>query len=302
MKKVLLFCICIMLFSLCVNAKAKKKYLALGDSITYGYTLDNREEVAYAYKLAKKFDLELTNEAVVGDTTGDLLEALANYNIDDYDVITICIGANDLLHLISGLDSMDALNVIINALNDEEFNNKVDNILKETDENLKKIMDIVKSGHAQIYLMNVYHPFDRFSSEIVDKTVDHYVTKLNEVIDKYKDGTNFINLNKEFKKAKPVNINSQVARKGYTADPHPTEKGQQLIYELLKEQYEKNNVETVNIVLAIAFGIIALLVEVAEVIYTFKKFGVKMPKNGVITEENEVNTEEKKDSSRFIRS
>ena len=96
-KKFFLFALICSLFSVCVKAKANKKYLALGDSITAGYLLKDPTNEAFASIFAKEYNLELTNEAVTGDESGELLEKLSNYNIDDYDVITICIGANDIL-------------------------------------------------------------------------------------------------------------------------------------------------------------------------------------------------------------
>ena len=128
-KKVCLFILSISLFLVCANAKTKKKYLALGDSITAGYSLENPDKDCYARLFADKYDLELTNEAVTGDKSKDLLAKLDNYNIDDYDVITLCIGANDVLREFIDkfleLEPAEMAEFMGNLKTNEEFNKKI---------------------------------------------------------------------------------------------------------------------------------------------------------------------------------
>ena len=302
-KLVAIMALTIMLFLVCANAKTNKKYLALGDSITAGYLLTNPEEECYANIFAKKYNLELTNEAVSGDKSGVLLEKLANYNIDDYDVITICIGANDVLRdFVEKFNELSALELLdfINTLDtNDEFNKKIDENLVQLDHNLDAIMNILNKGHAQIYMMNVYNPYKNNLYPALEGIADKYMNKLNAVIEKYAKKVNFIDLYSRFKKNDDRIINSQMI--GTTYDPHPNKDGHKYIAKILNESYYKNNAETKSIVLAIVFGILALLFETIEAIYTFKKFVVKpIIKDKVEVEESP--KEEKKDSSRFIRS
>ncbi|MBE6677233.1 MAG: hypothetical protein E7597_00350 [Ruminococcaceae bacterium] len=82
-------------------------YVALGDSIARGYGLENPEKECYPARLTKALTTVLegttvnyTNYAVDGMTTQGLIELLENGAdaIDSADLITICIGANNLLH------------------------------------------------------------------------------------------------------------------------------------------------------------------------------------------------------------
>lgn len=305
MKKILFVFVLAIFFLIPASAKTKKKYLALGDSITYGYGLENRDE-NFATLFSKKYDLELTNEAISGDKSGVLLEKLSNYNINDYDVITLCIGANDILKEflddIEGLSALDTINYILNIENNEDFNRRVNENLITFEENLKQIMEILYKGHAQIYLMNVYNPYNRFSVEELDKQANKYINKLNEIIDKYNKDTYFINLYKKFNKTKKEVINSQTTRSGYTADPHPSPEGHKYIAELLGNEYELHNYEIKNIILTIIFGVLVILLELIEMIYTIKKFSIKSANNIDIKPKIEEKEVTKEGSSRFIRS
>ena len=304
MKKLAILFLLIFLFPISVNAKSKKKYLALGDSITYGYTTEDPTNQSYPAIFSKKYNFDLTNEAVVGDRSIDLLEKLSNYNIDDYDVITICIGANDIFksftQRIYGKPIDEMIETLNNILTDEEVQKEIEEGFKAFEENLPKIMSILKKGHAQIYMMNVYNPYNKSIIEGLSSISDNYVKKLNEIIDKNKSGTNFINLYKLFNKEKKV-INSQsISTKSY--DPHPTAKGQEVIASYLIDVYDKNNATLTNIILIIIIGFSVLILEIVEIIYTLKKFTIKMPKNNDIKPKLEDNLEKKSDSSRFIRS
>ena len=303
-KKIFIIVLTCSLFLVCAKAKEKKKYLALGDSITAGYLLENPDEESFASIFAKEYDLELTNEAVSGDKSGVLLEKLANYNIDDYDVITLCIGANDVLRdFIDKFEELDPAELALfigNVKENEEFNKKIDENLEVLDKNLSKIMEILKKGHAQIYMMNIYNPYRYNTIPSMSDIADFYMTKINKVVEKYAKEVNFINIYKTFAKTKNKIINSQDIKTIY--DPHPNKDGHKLIAETLSENYYKNNPEPINIILAITLGIVVIILEAVEMVYTIKKFVVKP----IIKDNDRPKIEEKeedvKNSSRFIRS
>ena len=303
-KKILIFVLTCSLFLVCAKAKEKKKYLALGDSITAGYLLDNPEEESFASIFAKEYDFELTNEAVSGDKSGVLLEKLANYNIDNYDVITLCIGANDVLRdFIDKFEELDPAELALfigNVKENEEFNKKIDQNLEVLDKNLEQIMNILKKGHAQIYMMNIYNPYRYNTISSMSDIADYYMTKINKVVEKYAKEVNFVNIYKTFAKTKNKIINSQDIKTIY--DPHPNVEGHKLIAKTISESYYKNNPESINVILAIVLGVAVVILEVVEVIYTIKKFVVKP----IIKDNDRPNIEEKdnnmSNSSRFIRS
>lgn len=304
-KLIFIFCVSLMLFLARANAKAKKKYLALGDSITEGYTIEDKSKI-YASLFAEKNNLELTNEAVSGDKSGVLLEKLNEYNIDDYDVITLCIGANnvlrDFLDKIFAADEDEVFDMVLGIKEDEEFNAQVEQGLKDLDNDLTVIMEKLKSGHAQIYLMNVYNPYNRNVIQPMSELADYYVKQINEVIEKHKSGTHFIDLHKKFETKKGNLINSQDILGEHKMDPHPTEAGHKYISEVLSEEYDRNNITQTSIVLIIIFSITVLIVEAIDVIYTFKSFTVRRAENVDIEPKLEIEEEKKNDSSRFIRS
>ena len=84
-----------------VYANETKKYLALGDSIAYGYGLSDISKQSYVSQVAKELEVMANNESVVGMDTSEFLELINKEEIEDEiesaDLITISIGSNDLL-------------------------------------------------------------------------------------------------------------------------------------------------------------------------------------------------------------
>lgn len=84
-------------------------YVALGDSIAYGYGLSDKNE-SYPSLVAAGLGTEVANYAVNGMTSGGLLTALKNMEQDGAGLarlknaflITVSIGSNDLLSKLSG--------------------------------------------------------------------------------------------------------------------------------------------------------------------------------------------------------
>jgi len=95
---------------------SNKLLVALGDSITFGYNLENNlshvSKEAYPKLIGEKFDYRVRNLAVSGWTSEDLLNAL-KYD-DKYrdatrhaDLLTLNIGGNDVLGYLTTLDSLN---------------------------------------------------------------------------------------------------------------------------------------------------------------------------------------------------
>ena len=86
-------------------AEGDPVYLALGDSITSGYGLDEGTGTPFADQVADKLGYgEPVNAAADGDTSGMLLAKLQNntINVSNADLITITIGGNDLMNALYG--------------------------------------------------------------------------------------------------------------------------------------------------------------------------------------------------------
>ena len=77
-------------------------YLALGDSITTGYGLDNEDTQNFAALLAEETGFTLQNKAVSGATSEDLKNLIEGNTISseitNADLITITIGGNDMMN------------------------------------------------------------------------------------------------------------------------------------------------------------------------------------------------------------
>lgn len=118
------------------------KYLALGDSITTGYGLADKEE-SFAAVTAKILGMELDNLAVDGMTSAGLLETVLDEKNEDKiknaELITISIGGNDFLQLFFGIIRRAAdfpENATFTDLQQALLN--IDNLLPRLEEELAK--------------------------------------------------------------------------------------------------------------------------------------------------------------------
>lgn len=168
-------------------------YTALGDSIARGYGLNNPELNCYPALLSNALsavlegtDVVYTNYAVDGMTTQGLKELLENgaEAVDNADLISVCIGANNLLHnflavvekhmpsLVSssgtlpegGLESsafIDAVKAIEAEVESEEFALLMNDGIEELKTDLAYIIDLLKkrAPNAEIVITTVYSPY-----------------------------------------------------------------------------------------------------------------------------------------------
>lgn len=78
-----------------------KSYVALGDSISSGYGLED-DTLSFAQQVAQDNGLELTNLAQDGETSSSLLDKLQTDQVStavaQADIITITVGGNDLMN------------------------------------------------------------------------------------------------------------------------------------------------------------------------------------------------------------
>lgn len=92
---------------------AQSVYVALGDSITTGYGLQNPNEEAFASIIATEKNYTLCNLAVSGSTSSDLFNLISSGAADDSikkaQVITITCGGNDIIGVLCSM-SADAYN------------------------------------------------------------------------------------------------------------------------------------------------------------------------------------------------
>lgn len=135
-------------------------FTVLGDSIASGYGLENPLD-SYGALIAKEKRYNLTNNAVSGHKTSDLLwvvchEEIARENIKEADLINISIGGNDILNLLANSDTSVLLDIASKGEN-SEYMKKALNTAKV---NLTNVLTEIRSINpdAPIILQTLYNP------------------------------------------------------------------------------------------------------------------------------------------------
>ena len=227
------------------------RYVAVGDSIAYGYGLRKIETDSYAavvrqYLKSRYDNVFFSNLGINGLESQELLDILQNPQNEHHktfvatlrhaDVVTVSIGSNDLLHqLKAGSDF-------------QEFLANSDAILKKKCEEIKtifpKIIVSLKSisPHVVIYVNNVYNPcvhIKRFAS--LQDTVDRYINCFNEVYQENSTQYEMIDVKGIFDSQKDSVIN--LAIQGKELDPHPDKKGHHLIADAVIQKIQEKEDE-----------------------------------------------------------
>lgn len=143
------------------DVNQKPNLVALGDSITYGYNLENPESEAFPYLIGNG-SLEVTNLGVPGWTSGELLNAVttdASFTgaLADADIVTLNIGSNDLLQAV-GVQEVLASGTFEKT---PELEAKVTAAALQLGQNLQGIIGSIRAQAptASIVLYNIYNPF-----------------------------------------------------------------------------------------------------------------------------------------------
>ena len=184
------------------NIKTTISIVGFGDSISAGYAVsgsdmydayisyDNDEtdinSMCYtnliANKLAESYEtVNVKSYAKSGDTTADLMDKIEDKttypNLDsdvlNADIITLCIGANNVLGV--------ALNYLPSYLSGEISKAEIEELFKQGVATFKndysnKIIPYLTSGEANVYVMTIYDPYLYFDvSEIQFTSSNHNV-------------------------------------------------------------------------------------------------------------------------------
>ncbi len=254
--------IAVVIFALCCGYKAVPverassgdtisstiRYVALGDSIAYGYGLENREEQSYVglvrKYLEKKYDsVILSNFGTNGMRSEDLLNILNNPENDLYgkyhatiryaDIITISIGSNDLLHLIQFDANMES--VIENG--GEMFQSACRDFHKNFPRIINEIKEI--NPDVQIYVNNIYNPAKGIGAFAgVYETADYYISLLNQCFSE-SDGYQTVDVKTCFDREEKSMVN--LSWQGKEMDPHPSVEGHRKIANLVIKEIERGN-------------------------------------------------------------
>lgn len=270
-------------FALQIHADGEsKKYFALGDSIAYGYGLTNPDKNTYAAQIALKYSLSLSNLAVNGATSADMLSTITNTpSIKNAELITISIGGNDIISnrsmfiskalldkftssgmtkeaaissikLISALIPVDEFYFNLGEVNFDTIDSDIEKVYETMEKNLTESIILLRNNNpdAVIILQTLYNPYInnsvyKIAGMDVGELIDPFIKRTNEIYTKVSNA-----LPKAFSiadVASGMTGHTEYFYKNW--DFHPTQKGHDYMAEIIGDAYislSKNDSETTS--------------------------------------------------------
>ena len=236
------------------------EYVALGDSISNGYSADPESEIiSYPQLIAHDLeemageDVELSKDTKNGLTTTKLNSVIlkrkqVQESLQKADFVTVTIGANDLMNqfkkvakeilnnntrfstanqalaaLQDGIRANPLLLVkVVSAISNWDYTSFEDD-WKLTMENI----DSMRPANSEMIVTTIYNPVE--SMELpgtLNSIVEGLISKMNDIIVSYADDYDY----------KVVELlDSGIGEKVQSDGPHPNQEGQQLICDLMEE-------------------------------------------------------------------
>lgn len=169
---------------LSTSASDGQVVVALGDSITTGYSADGTLMASYAEMVSSYYGAELVNLAQDGATSADLLAQLSDAGVQETvagaDIILVTIGGNDIMQpvlnndyidatqhgtmseLIGAMREQDAANPFFTALMMAYLGQTMPTAVSDCRANIEQIASQLRSlnGGAEIVFQTVYNPMD----------------------------------------------------------------------------------------------------------------------------------------------
>lgn len=240
---------------------ATLNYVALGDSICYGYGLASPETERYSAIIdsyidqLRYYECESVNYGVNGQTSSELLAAIKADlcpALSDADVVSISIGANNVLSPATSMLMQYALNLLIedadqrdaaNAAAYAEFESSAAAGIKQFAADLPKIIAAIneRAPEAQIIFQTIYNPYNNVSISVdfadvkldLNEAADSLVSQLNDIIKANARSLEYdvADIYTAFEtETGVVNADSGSGASLLTGlDPHPTAKGHRII-------------------------------------------------------------------------
>ncbi len=249
--------------------QGKYEYVVLGDSISTGVGLKDKEKQIFSKKLAKSINKRSINLAVNGIDSSDLVDIFRsndkdiNRYIRSSEVITLSIGGNNLLQpLMYSIN--EALGLSDNAssyeieravrLNPEplvdlltpeglrspEVTGKLKDGLREFDRDFPIIIKHIKDQNPEVKLVvqTLYNPFTETAIlKPMSSVADIYISQINRSIKRNSYENNYLvaDVYNVFKS----NSRDVMTNMAYF-DIHPNEKGQNEIYKTILSVVDDN--------------------------------------------------------------
>lgn len=167
------------------NADGTVKIVALGDSITNGYSMDGSLIASYPQIVSEYYNAELVNFASNELTSEELLAQLSDSTVQsevsNADVVLVTIGGNDVMRPVLNNNFIDAsqyntMSDLISAMKTQGdmfifqlqlyLNSVMPDVIKNCNANIQEIENRLSSmTNAQIVIQTVYNPMDLSSDD-----------------------------------------------------------------------------------------------------------------------------------------
>lgn len=241
------------------SKRDQKIMVTLGDSIAAGFRLEHPEQQRYSALLTNALTDDTViwkdyNYAVSGDTTQELLKRLKDgraVRLPAADCITVCIGANYLLGPFSEFLSVyhkaeDVSSPVVADAFDTMLQ-EIDTGLVQLETDLQLIYDWIRERNedAPLVFLTVYHPYANQTTplRIGEQSIvladygEQQIQRLNDVIRRFanQNHVSLAEIDVAFAQESTPPIFGAVSNaSALSVDPHPNEKGQQIIADTLQ--------------------------------------------------------------------
>ncbi len=218
-------------------------YVALGDSICRGYGLEDPEAQRYSTLIGEKTGATVYNYGVDGQTGAELIAYIRAGNTPELqhaDVISISIGANNILHVVTTLFSS-----LFGSGQTQQLD--LSSVLPALDEGIASFADEIpelialireQAPDATILFQTIYNPYKMFAhltllldgkEYSVAAFTDRYVSRLNALIrtGAKENGYTVCDVYTAFEMSADDLVNASLSR--LSMDPHPNAAGHALI-------------------------------------------------------------------------
>ena len=232
----------------CFALEEKPLYVALGDSITRGYGLEDPADDCFAAALSRRWGMDLENFAQDGKTSAELLEEIAGGQYDQALAraarVSVCIGANDLLGPLVALvqeafggagtdmdafELLAALDVLIGKLRDPEVLGAFDAAVEQFHENWGRILAMLREkcgAQTELIVIGLYNPYAGVQIVGFDlgSLCAQYIGQMNAVFS-HLQGYTYVDIFALMNE--PDMSNASLADASF--DPHPSQQGHEAI-------------------------------------------------------------------------
>lgn len=211
-------------------------FTVLGDSIASGYGLENAH-ICYASLISAEKSYYMTNDAVPGHTTSDLLwvvchSSIARDDIKNADLISISICGNDIIKFLQKASSSTLFDIMLNGVNATSVKEAVEDIRFNLESVCKEIRAlnetapiIFQTQYNPLYANAQYSSYAPFAEQLVPVVTDVF----DHICNSYKNVFT-ADVHKAFDNYYKENSSYDVIQ---SDGIHPSEKGHALIAEVL---------------------------------------------------------------------